>query len=125
MGGKAGLVGTYVTWKIDIPRKENPLAGVFSRLFPRTLRTMSAKFLEKILPKQVYTKLRQMTLFRPEDPSNLVQILPQKSVKGCGVERIQGFRFPAPGSVHTASIPLRDHVDKVYDIKAYVNHDLY
>ena len=35
------------------------------------------------------------------------------------VDRIQGFRYPAPGSRHGARIPIRETVDDVYDIKEY------
>ena len=31
----------------------------------------------------------------------------------------QGHRYPAPGSVHRAAVPVRDSEDTVYDIKNY------
>lgn len=47
-------------------------------------------------------QLRGMILFRPEDADNLHQVLPRmKAVSG--IERMKGFRYPAPGSQVSAS----------------------
>jgi len=35
------------------------------------------------------------------------------------VERIKGFRYPAPGSRPHANIPIRESEDGVYDVKYY------
>ena len=43
----------------------------------------------------------------PDDPSNLVQVLPQMSVEGIPVARIKGFRYPAPGSQERPLVPCR------------------
>ncbi len=64
-------------------------------------------------------QIRQAVLFRAEDPNNLHQVLPQR-VTNSTVERIQGFRYPAPGSRIGARVPVVDSADKVYDINQYV-----
>ena len=47
-----------------------------------------------------------------------MQVLPQKEV-GREVERIQGFRYPAPGSRIQGAVPTRATEDDVYDIKFF------
>ena len=79
---------------------------------------MTTKFLQTVLPKNVYNSLKGMLVFRPEDPINLWQATPQMQT-GSSVERIKGYRYPAPGSVHRAAVPVRDNEDTVYDIKNY------
>ena len=59
-------------------------------------------------------------MFSPEDPNNLMQQWPQKDYDG-GVERIQGYRFPAPGSRPEAHIPMMPD-DQLFDNKKY-SHD--
>ena len=56
--------------------------------------------------------------FRPNDAGAGYQILPPQT-KVVNVDRIQGFRFPAPGSRHGARIPIRETEEDVYDIKEY------
>jgi hypothetical protein len=57
-------------------------------------------------------------LFRPEDPNQLIQVLPQREVYS-SVERIKGFRYPAPGSRMDAKIPVRESEDAIYDTNYY------
>ena len=57
---------------------------------------------------------RNAILYRAEDPNNLHQVLPQKVVT-VPVDRIKGYRFPAPGSRTGAKIPARDSEDDIYD----------
>jgi hypothetical protein len=45
----------------------------------------------------------------------LMQVMPQK-MNTAGVERIQGYRFPAPGSRTGASVPEVENEDDIYDI---------
>merc|ERR1719183_2555419 len=79
-----------------------------------------SKFFKSIMPPSVYNGLREMIVFRPEHYTNLVQVLPQKVTDlEKEVPHIKGHRFPSPGSVHSASVPVRDHSDKIYDIRAY------
>ena len=79
---------------------------------------MTTKWLQQVMPKSVYNHLKGMIVFRPEDPINLWQATPQMQT-GSKVERIKGYRYPAPGSVHRAAVPVRDSEDTVYDIKNY------
>jgi len=79
-----------------------------------------SKFWKRILPPQVWTKIRNAFVFRPEDPNNLIQITAQMKVKThVPVERIKGFRFPAPGSQPQPSVPTRESEDEVYDIRHF------
>jgi hypothetical protein len=71
-------------------------------------------FFKTILPKKIYEKIRSAILFRAEDPSNLHQILPPR-ITNTSVERIKGFRYPAPGSRVGARIPTRDSDDDLYE----------
>lgn len=57
-------------------------------------------------------------MFRPEDPNSLIQVLPQRE-QNVAVERIKGYRYPAPGSRTGARVPVRDSEEDVYDIKHY------
>eukprot|EP01031_Cornospumella_fuschlensis_P027031 gene27031-32664_t len=75
--------------------------------------------LKKLVPAPIYQRVREALLFRPEDPNNLHQMPPQRKVANNGVTRIQGFRYPSPGSQGQVSIPLRNSVDDVYDITHY------
>jgi hypothetical protein len=43
-------------------------------------------------------------------------------VEGLNVDRIKGYRYPAPGSRHGAKVPMRDHSDQLYDT-TYAPHD--
>jgi hypothetical protein len=70
------------------------------------------------VPKNVVERLRRAFLFRPDDPQNMAQQLPQKEV-GREVDRIQGFRYPAPGSRVVGVSPTRESDDKVYDVNFY------
>lgn len=53
-------------------------------------------------------------MYRAEDPNNLHQVLPQRHVAGLNVERIQGYRYPAPGSRTGARIPTQE-VEDLFD----------
>jgi hypothetical protein len=59
--------------------------------------------------------MRNAILYRPEDPNNLHQVLPQRHTAGLNVDRIKGYRYPAPGSRHGAKVPIRDHEDQNFN----------
>ena len=62
-----------------------------------------------------FTQLRRAILFAPDDPNNLHQTVPQRHIEGLNVERIKGYRYPAPGSRTGARVPVRDSSDMLYD----------
>jgi hypothetical protein len=80
----------------------------------------TSKFLQKILPRSIYLRLKEMVVFRPEDPQNLIQVLPRFQ-QNVDVARIKGYRYPAPGSqdAAAAAVPVREHPDQTYDNKLY------
>ena len=89
-----------------------------------TEHTMSggSHFFQKLMPRFMYNKIREMIVFRPEDHTNLIQALPRFKQNVPQVPRIKGYRYPAPGSAGLTmdiAIPLRDHEDQVYDTKLY------
>ncbi len=47
----------------------------------------------RLLPKDVYAKLRRVFVFAPDDPNKMWQQVPQKYTEGLNVERIQVFFF--------------------------------
>ncbi len=61
-----------------------------------------------------------MLVYAPNDPHNLLQQWPQK-MSNFGVDRIEGYRFPAPGSRPEAYVPTRDNDDEIFDVKHYPN----
>jgi len=67
----------------------------------------------------LFRRLKEFLQFRPEDPGGLLQVLPQREANVSGVERIKGYRYPAPGSRTGARVPVRDSAEEVYDIKHY------
>lgn len=84
-----------------------------------------SQFFKKVLPRPLFDKLKNAIAFRPEHHTNMVQVLPQKltGFEGTPIaEHIKGHRYPAPGSHHTASVPVRDDPDSTYDTKAYVRN---
>jgi len=79
-------------------------------------------FLSKIIPQPMMAQLRSLLLFRPDDAADLHQVPPQKAeANKAGVDRIQGYRFPSPGSrmEGTPNIPTVRTEDTLYDIKYY------
>ena len=46
-------------------------------------------------------------------------MLPPRDANVSGVERIKGYRYPAPGSRTGAKVPVRDSAEDAYDIKHY------
>jgi len=79
---------------------------------------MTSKFFRKWLPKPVYERIRSAIVFAPEDPNNLVQVLPQRVVT-VNVPSIKGYRYPAPGSSIGAKIPIRTNEDHLFDTDHY------
>eukprot|EP00596_Hydrurales_sp_CCMP1899_P007680 CAMPEP_0119037696 /NCGR_PEP_ID=MMETSP1177-20130426/6192_1 /TAXON_ID=2985 /ORGANISM="Ochromonas sp, Strain CCMP1899" /LENGTH=198 /DNA_ID=CAMNT_0006999313 /DNA_START=108 /DNA_END=701 /DNA_ORIENTATION=- len=71
-------------------------------------------FIQKLMPKAIYDRCRRAFLFAPDDPNNLHQVLPQRHTLGLNVDRIKGYRYPAPGSRHGALIPIRESSDELY-----------
>jgi hypothetical protein len=58
--------------------------------------------------------------FKPDDVYNLYQVPPQRSIQGVnGVERIKGYRYPAPGSQPFPKVPTRETEDEIYDTNFY------
>lgn len=80
------------------------------------------EWVKKMMPRPVYDKIRSVLTFRPGDPNKLHQVLPQRVVHEPEVPRIQGFRFPSPGSQGVAKVPKRDSLDDVYDT-SYLTRD--
>ena len=66
--------------------------------------------------------MRQVLLFAPDDPNNLHQTPPQRHIEGLDVERIKGYRYPAPGSRHGARVPTRESSDELFDT-TFATHD--
>lgn len=77
------------------------------------------EFLKKVLPASTFQKLRYAFLFRPEDPNMMMQMMPPK-FNPTTVERIQGFRYPSPGSRIGARVPIVNGQDQIYDTNQYV-----
>ncbi|TFJ80786.1 hypothetical protein NSK_007963 [Nannochloropsis salina CCMP1776] len=73
------------------------------------------------LPKDMQTKIRSWALFRPDDINDLYPF-PRNRISYPGVERIKGYRYPAPGSRPKVNVPQSESDDKLYDIK-YFDHD--
>jgi len=73
---------------------------------------------KKILPASVYDSIKAVLTYRPNDPLNLWQQVPQMQ-KQVNIERIKGYRYPAPGSREGASVPIRESEDDIYDVKQY------
>ena len=73
---------------------------------------------KKILPASVYDSIRAVLSYRPNDPLNLWQQVPQMH-KQTNIDRIKGYRYPAPGSREGASVPIRESEDDIYDTKQY------
>eukprot|EP00634_Sargassococcus_sp_CCMP2135_P004058 CAMPEP_0198648208 /NCGR_PEP_ID=MMETSP1467-20131203/3314_1 /TAXON_ID=1462469 /ORGANISM="unid. sp., Strain CCMP2135" /LENGTH=204 /DNA_ID=CAMNT_0044383909 /DNA_START=81 /DNA_END=695 /DNA_ORIENTATION=- len=71
--------------------------------------------LAKYLPKSVQNFIEGLQ-FRPQKPSDM-EPSPLVRQKLKGVDRIQGYRYPAPGSRPPARIPRVDNTDDVFDIK--------
>jgi len=69
--------------------------------------------------------LRNALLYRPDDPNHLLQQVPQMHVKGLGVERIKGYRYPAPGSQAPPNIPTREHTDDHYNVGNFCKNTRY
>lgn len=65
----------------------------------------------------IIEKIRRAFLFRPDDPADLLQVLPARH-KQPGVERIKGFRYPSPGSQPQAKVPIRTE-DELYNTSIY------
>lgn len=65
--------------------------------------------------------MEKALLFRPEDPNGLIQVLPPTLVNTT-VERIKGNRYPSPGSRSSASIPLLENSDDIYNTN-YISRD--
>merc|ERR1719181_2157907 len=79
---------------------------------------MSNGLLRKLIPQSIQEQLKEYFLFRPNDPHDLHQT-PNANVKMPSVPRIQGYRYPAPGSTAHARIPVEEDEDKKFDIKYF------
>jgi hypothetical protein len=68
-----------------------------------------------------FKQIRSALVYAPEDPNNLHQVMPpNKAVTS--VARIKGNRWPSPGSVTGARVPLFDSTDRLYNSN-YVTRD--
>jgi len=85
---------------------------------PKSMEDAANAFYTKFLPKGWVEKFRQLMLFKPDDIHNLHQN-PDPLMKMPGVPRIQGYRYPAPGSRPVARIPAHPSADHVFDTKYY------
>lgn len=65
-----------------------------------------------------FQQIRKATLFRPEDPNKLLQVLPPVW-QHHEVARIKGFRSPSPGSQVAPSVPIRESSDDIYNTNYY------
>ena len=71
----------------------------------------------KYLPKNV-AKWIDGLQFRPGKPSDM-EPSPLATQKLAGVDRIQGYRSPAPGSRPAPRVPRLENSDEVFDTKYY------
>jgi hypothetical protein len=63
-------------------------------------------------------KIRELIQFRPNDPYFFWQV-PTADFRIGDVERIQGYRYPSPGSRYGARVPIRESEDDVYNTNQY------
>mmetsp|Transcript_16230 Transcript_16230/g.14668 ORF Transcript_16230/g.14668 Transcript_16230/m.14668 type:complete len:195 (+) Transcript_16230:31-615(+) len=77
------------------------------------------KLIEKYVPKKYVDQFYNFILFRPDDGNHLWQQPPQFKVDNGGVERIKGYRYPAPGSQEEPRIPVRYSSDDSFDISLF------
>jgi len=78
----------------------------------------SSAIFSKYISEENITKLKNMFFYRPNDTHDFHQI-PPANMKMPGVERITGYRYPAPGSQKLANIPTLEDEDRKYDIKYF------
>lgn len=74
--------------------------------------------LRSLVPESIQDKLRQWFLFRPDDTHDLHQAPPAHFTVP-GVDRIKGYRYPAPGTRTAAQVPSVESEDLEYDIKYF------
>lgn len=107
------------------------MAGVFRRTIPvlqgRKVGTAKAYYdqsnglLRKLIPVEYIEKIKEAVLFRPDDKHDLHQV-PPANMTDENVPRIQGYRYPAPGSQPTARVPDLEDEDRKYDIKYFTRN---
>mmetsp|Transcript_17694 Transcript_17694/g.52625 ORF Transcript_17694/g.52625 Transcript_17694/m.52625 type:complete len:221 (+) Transcript_17694:269-931(+) len=73
--------------------------------------------LVKYLPKFAADWVHNLQ-FRPKMPHRM-EPGPAANWRPAGVERIQGYRYPAPGSREAARVPRVENTDEVFDTKYY------
>jgi len=78
-----------------------------------------SRLLKEKLGDERYTKLANWAQFRPDDPHGLVGVPEHARTTVAGVDRVKGFRYPAPGSRPAVEIPSRHMEDDPYDITYY------
>lgn len=79
----------------------------------------STAVFSKFLNQETIDKLKNYIFFRPNDTHDLHQA-PPANVKMPGVDRIQGYRTPAPGTASKGvSVPELENEDMKYDIKYF------
>ena len=62
-------------------------------------------------PLQNPKQLRSWALFRPDDINDLYPF-PRNRISYPGVDRIKGYRYPAPGSRPAVNIPQSESTDR-------------
>jgi len=72
--------------------------------------------MKKALGEATYDKIRRVTQFRPDETHGLEGAPVRSHFDMPGVERIKGYRYPAPSSQETVNIPLNDENYDPFDI---------
>lgn len=85
-------------------------SGLFS-CFIRIFSLISSKLPLSPLPPSQPQQLRSLALFRPDDINDLYPF-PRNRISYPGVERIKGFRYPAPGSRGKVNVPQSESDDR-------------
>jgi len=77
------------------------------------------RFLKEKMGDKRYMALSDWAQFRPDDPHGLVGVPENARTTTVGVDRIKGYRYPAPGSQPPVEIPTRGIGADPYEITYY------
>ena len=94
--------------------------GVTKTMMP--WRGFYTNLMKKALGEATYDKIRRAAQFRPDETHGLEGAPVRSHFDMPGVERIKGYRYPAPSSQETANIPLNDEGYDPFDI-TYLGKD--
>jgi hypothetical protein len=89
-----------------------PSMGTATKYYERS------SVVSKVVPQSYIDTFKKYFFFRPEDTHGLHQVPPAKYSQP-KVDRIRGYRYPAPGSQTTAKVPTLTNEDTKYDIKYF------